>query len=378
MSGSARPTILVLYTELAPYVLACLNALAEKADADIHLVRWPVNKEAPFSLAFHPRITVHERATLNRDALVDLVDRIRPALTITSGWVDKDYLRAAAEAKHLGGVSVIALDTAWRGHWRQWANALVSRSRLHRAFTLAWVTGMAQSRYARRLGFAPDRIRTGFYSADTALFLPLGERIMAQTNAHWPHRLLCVARYIPTKGHQLLCDAFAELCRSGDAGDWELHFAGTGELHEQVKASPSGMHPRITHLGFKQPEEMRAIVEQAGAFVLPSSYEPWGVVVHEHACAALPLVLSSAVGASERFLKEGENGFRFIAGDKSSLKAALRMLIHCSDNELRAMGQRSLQLGSSWTPGSWAATAIELMGTGQPSTFVNPQPAINR
>ncbi|MBK6344168.1 MAG: glycosyltransferase family 4 protein [Flavobacteriales bacterium] len=363
MSHSARPTILVLYTELAPYVLSCLNALVEQADADIHLVRWPLNQEAPFTLAFHPRICVHERASLAGGALVDLVARIRPALTITSGWVDRDYLRAAAEAKRSGGVSIIALDTAWRGHWKQWANALIARIRLHRSFTHAWVTGKAQAEYARRLGFGTDRIRTGFYSADTALFLPLGERIMAMRNEQWPHRLLCVARYIPTKGHQLLCDAFAELCDAGDAGDWQLWIAGTGELHEQVKASPSGRHARITHLGFKQPEEMRTIVEQAGAFVLPSTYEPWGVVVHEHACAALPLVLSSAVGASERFLKEGGNGFRFIAGDKSSLKTALRMLILSHDIELRAMGQRSLELGKAWSPGSWAETAAELMNS---------------
>lgn len=361
VSRSARTTILVLYTELAPYVLSCLNALVEQADADIHLVRWPVNKEAPFTLAFHPRITVHERASLAGGALVDLVARIRPALTITSGWVDKDYLRAAAEAKRSGGVSTIALDTAWRGHWKQWANALIARIRLHRSFTHAWVTGKAQAEYARRLGFGTDRIRTGFYSADTALFLPLGERILAMRNEQWPHRLLCVARYIPTKGHQLLCDAFAELCDEEDAGDWQLWIAGTGELHDQVKASSSGRHARITHLGFKQPDEMRAIVEQAGAFVLPSTYEPWGVVVHEHACAALPLVLSSAVGASERFLKEGGNGFRFIAGDKSSLKTALRMLILSHDVELRAMGQRSLELGRSWSPELWAETAAELM-----------------
>ncbi|HRD51522.1 MAG TPA: glycosyltransferase family 4 protein [Flavobacteriales bacterium] len=360
MSGS---TILVLYTELAPYVLAGLNALVERTGASIHLVRWPVNKEAPFALAFHSRITVHERASLTADGLVDLVTRVRPSLTITSGWVDKAYLRAATEAKRLGGASVIALDTAWRGHWKQWANAIVSRHRLHRAFTHAWVTGAQQAAYARRLGFDEQGIRTGFYTADTALFLPLGERLLASRSEAWPHRLLCVARYIPTKGQQLLCDAFAELYDAGDAGDWELWLAGTGELHEQVMASRSGRHPRISHLGFKQPLEMEAIVAKCGAFVLPSTYEPWGVVVHEHACSALPLVLSSAVGAGERFLIEGENGFRFVSGDKASMKTALRMLMLSSDDEMRAMGQRSLELGKSWSPGSWAETAAELMNS---------------
>lgn len=366
--------MLVLYTELAPYVLACLNELVELADADIHLVRWPVNKEAPFALSFHPRITVHERATLTDEAIVRLVHANRPLLVITSGWVDAGYLKASAAAKAEGAVTVIALDTAWRGHWKQWANAAVSRAKLRRAFNHAWVTGAAQAAYARRLGFTAQRIRTGFYSADTAHFLPIGERLLHERENTWPHRFLCVARYIPTKGQQLLCDAFAELCDADEAGDWELWLAGTGEQFEQVKTSPSGKHARIRHLGFKQPQEMETLLGDCGAFVLPSTYEPWGVVVHEHACTGMPLLLSSAVGAAERFLVEGENGHRFIAGDKNSLKTAMRKLILSSDAELRAMGHRSMELGKAWSPVAWARTALELMVGPQPATSKNLQP----
>jgi glycosyltransferase involved in cell wall biosynthesis len=369
---SARPVILVQYTELAPYVLACLNALVDAADADIHLVRWPVNQEAPFTLAFNPRITVWDRNMLSDQGLIDLVARIRPDLAITSGWVDHGYLKAAAHVKQLGQPSMMILDTAWRGDWRQRANAIRARFTLHRSFSHAWVTGGLQAEYADRLGFAQDRIRTGFYSADTALFLPLGERLLRERAASWPHRFLCVARYIPSKGQQMLCDAFAELCDAGEAGDWELLMAGTGELHQQVVGSPSGRHARIRHLGFKQPDEMRAFVEQAGAFVLPSTYEPWGVVVHEHACTGLPLVLSSAVGAAERFLVERENGFRFIAGDKASLKTMLRMVVLSNDAELRAMGERSHALGGQWSPQAWAHTAIALCGS---SNLQSPQPS---
>lgn len=379
MSATAplNRAILVQYTELAPYTLACLNALVEASGAEVHLVRWPVNKEAPFRLAFHPRITVHERAALTPEQLVALAERIRPALAITSGWIDAGYLRAAARVKGSGGRSMMILDTAWRGHWRQWLNLARARLLLHRSFSHAWVTGGPQAAYARRLGFAQERIRTGFYTADAALFLPLGERLLKARAAAWPHRLLCVARYIPTKGQQLLCDAFADLCDAGEAGDWELWLAGTGELLEQVKASPSGGHARITHLGFKQPDEMEGIVERSGAFVLPSTYEPWGVVVHEHACAGLPLVLSSAVGAAERFLDEGGNGFRFTAGDKASLMSALRGLMRSSDEALRAMGRRSHALGSAWSPEAWARVATELLeeGGAQPA---RQQPPTNR
>lgn len=361
VSVPQRPTVLVLYTELAPYVLACLNAFVEQAGADVHLVRWPVNREAPFELTFHPHITVHDRQAFTDEGLVAFALRLSPRMVIASGWVDKGYLKACRALRKRGAVTVMSCDTAWHGGWKQRANALLARTWLPRTFSHAWVTGGAQAEYAARLGFAKDRVRTGFYSADTALFIPLGERLLAGRAVAWPHRFLCVARYIPTKGHQLLCDAFAELCDAGEAGDWELWLTGTGELHQQVTGSASGRHPRIRHLGFKQAHEMGAVVGACGVFVLPSTYEPWGVVVHEHACAGLPLLLSSAVGAAERFLVEGENGFRFIAGDRSTLKSALRMTMLSTDAELRARGLRSRELGAAWSPGTWAATALGLM-----------------
>lgn len=359
--GAARPAVLVLYTELAPYVLACLNAFVEAADIELHLVRWPVNKEAPFDLDFHPRITVHERTALNDARLLALALRIMPHMVIASGWVDKGYLKVCQAMRKRGAVTVMSFDTAWRGGAKQWANMLLAPTWLPRTYSHAWVTGEAQANYAHRLGLAADRVRTGFYSADTSFFVPLGERLLAERASSWPHRFLCVARYIPTKGHQLLCDAFAELCDAGEAGDWELWLVGTGELHEQVMSSPAGRHPRIKHLGFKQAEEMNEVVAKSGAFVLPSTYEPWGVVVQEHACAGLPLLLSSAVGAAERFLVEGENGHRFIAGDKETLKTMLRMFILSSDAELRAMGRRSAELGRAWSPAEWARSAIEFL-----------------
>lgn len=358
---STHRKALFLYTELAPYFLACVERLVRDHDVEVHIVRWPVNREAPFVLRFADRLKVYERDAYDDQALLRLVHGIRPDIAFASGWVDKGYLRVCRMLHKQGLPTVMCSDTAWRGDARQWAAVAATRLWLRRTFSHAWVTGEAQARYARRLGFPSLNIRTGFYSADTDRFLALGERLLAQRTHHWPHRLLCVARYIPTKGHQLLCDVFAKLCDEGRAGDWELWIAGTGELHEQVKSSPSGRHTRIRHLGFVQVEEMPTVLEQCGVFVLPSTYEPWGVVVHEHACAGLPLVLSSAVGAGERFLDPGENGLRVHAGDGADLHKALQQLVQHSDAELRAMGERSHVLGARWTPADWATVVMDIM-----------------
>ncbi len=353
-----RTRVLFLYTEAAPYLIACLRQLAIDHSVEVHLVRWPVNNEAPFTFT-DDLIKITERDR-NDDALASHVDRISPHIIFTSGWVDKGYVKICRRYRSQGFPVVLCSDTAWRGDLRQLLALPIARSYVRSAFSHAWVTGEAQAKYARKLGLRSDRIRKGFYSADTDRFLPIGEQNL-QRDPAWPHRLLCVARYIPTKGHQYLCDAFAELCDENGAGDWELWIAGTGELFERVMNSRSGAHPRIRHLGFKQPHEMEIVLTQVGAFILPSTYEPWGVVVHEHTCAGSPLLLSDAVGAAEKFLRPGENGFSFKAGDRDHLKRTLRKLIRLSDVDLVAMGRKSHALAQQWDPRKWAATAMEFI-----------------
>jgi glycosyltransferase involved in cell wall biosynthesis len=113
-------------------------------------------------------------------------------------------------------------------------------------------------------------------------------------------------------------------------------------------------------MGFKQASEMETILDQSGVFVLASNYEPWGVVVQEHACAALPMVLSDQVRASERFLEPGRNGMIFKADDMTALMNALRSIITMTDGQLREMGKCSNELGSAWGPSEWATTLVQL------------------
>lgn len=348
--------VLFLYTELAPYFLACLKALVNENPVEVELVRWPVNNEAPFDLDFDPKVNLRERKELNDADLLNLYAALKPHIVLTSGWVDKTYLQVCREAMKDGVPAVMCSDTAWRGDLKQWAAVAASKLWIKQTFSDAWVSGMKQAQYAKRLGFQSDRIQTGFYSADTSAFKELGQRLLTQKAVSLPHRFLCVARYIPTKGHQYLCEAFAELCDGNEAGDWELWCVGTGELFPL-----SYDHDRIVHKGFVQPIDLPAIQEECSVFVLPSLYEPWGVVVQEHALSGFPLLLSDKVGAAERFLKEGENGYVFKAGSKEDLKNAMRSIIGKDDRSINEMGERSSELGADWDPSKWAKVLMKIV-----------------
>lgn len=355
MSTHNAPRILVLYTEVAPYVLACLDALVARTGAQVDLVRWPLNAEAPFNIGDHPGITMHDRRTLSEADLLELADRLSPQLCIASGWVDKGYLKVCRELRRRNVPTCMGLDTAWRATAKQRLFMLLSRFWLRRTYSHVWATGLAQRTYAIKLGIPAANVLPGFYAADTRPFLNAAGPAMGSRALRYPHRFIHVARYIPIKGQQELCDAFATLCDQGRAADWELHLVGTGECLEAVKNSTSGGHPRIVHRGFVQAADMPDVLAQAGVSVLPSLYEPWGVVVQEHACMGLPLLVSDAVGAGERFLDGTTNGDRHKAGDVADLQRSLLKMINHSDADLVQMGARSHEMGAAWTPEDWAA-----------------------
>ena len=105
---------------------------------------------------------------------------------------------------------------------------------------------------------------------------------------NFPKRFLYVGRYYDFKGVKTLWDAFIQL-QVENPNDWELWCLGNGDL-EPLE------HPKIKHLGFMQPEDLDKIISETGIFILPSLFEPWGVVVQEYAAAGYPLILSNQIG----------------------------------------------------------------------------------
>ncbi|MBK8949968.1 MAG: hypothetical protein IPM68_14285 [Flavobacteriales bacterium] len=72
-----------------------MEHLVRDHDVEVHIVRWPVNREAPFDLRFGDRVKVHERDALDDQALMRLTHGVGPDIAFASGWVDKGYLRGA-------------------------------------------------------------------------------------------------------------------------------------------------------------------------------------------------------------------------------------------------------------------------------------------
>jgi glycosyltransferase involved in cell wall biosynthesis len=340
--------ILILYTELAGYTVACLEELLRSYPVELRLVRWPVNQEAPFDFAFDPGVTVLDRQHLTQHELNEEVRRYAPDGIFCSGWLDRGYLKALAH-KPAGCPVICGLDNQWNGHWRQQVARWLSPWLVRRYFDYIWGAGPRQATFARQLGYDEAHIRQGYYSADVPRF----SQVQAQPGQDQPPTLLYVGRIMAHKGIPDLLAAFLSLA---EQTDWHLQLIGKPDGSVGWPA-----HPRITQWDFVQPAELPASMARASAFVLPSREEPWGVALHEAAAVGLPLIASDACGAGDAFVEAGKNGQLFAAGDASSLTQALTQLFDLPSATRAAWGAHSRQLAQRITPQTWAQTLVGMI-----------------
>lgn len=345
--------ILFLYTELAGYFLSCITELKNKVDCEVHIVRWPVNNEAPFDFSFSNKIQVYDRNKYSSfDALLKLSSKIAPDVIYCSGWVDKGYLSVCKRFRKKIPV-IVGIDNKWTGSFKQRLGSLLSRVTIHKYFSHCWIPGAPQMEFAKQFGFHTNQILTGFYSCDYNFFHGLYEKNRIKKSQSFPHRFIFSGRYYEFKGIKHLWQAFTELENEISSG-WELWCLGNGDV-EPVQ------HPRIKHFGFVQPWDMEKFIAETGVFILPSTFEPWSVAVHEFAAAGFPIICSSEAGAASVFLEEGKNGFLFDAGNIAQLKEQMKKIISLSDAKLFEMGEHSSALASRITPAMWVDTLLSVI-----------------
>jgi glycosyltransferase involved in cell wall biosynthesis len=127
-----------------------------------------------------------------------------------------------------------------------------------------------------------------------------------------------------------------------------LLMVGDGELRPSLEKLALETAPgRVKFLGFRNQSELPALYDLCDVFVLPSGFEPWGLVVNEVMNAGKTVVVSDQVGSGPDLVREGENGSIFPAGDVAGLTQILDRW--CGDEAARERaGHQSLEIISHW------------------------------
>ncbi|WP_370390820.1 glycosyltransferase [uncultured Winogradskyella sp.] len=334
--------ILVLYTRLTGYWMACMRHDHARTGNTYLVFRTPPSAEAPFKIKSEDGIEVLD---FNKEQWATLEQHARafaPDVIYVSGWTNKRYLNLALAYKLQNVPVVLGMDNHWLGTLKQRLAGLLSPWLVKKYVTHIWVPGLPQYRFAQQLGFRPKHILTGLYCADDSLFKSIAQE-------EHQRQLLFVGRVVEHKGVKVLFRAVEELIAEG-AFDIQLHIIGNGPL---VHLIPK--HPNVMHTPFMAPEALTEAMSNAGTFILPSLYEAWGVVVHEAALAGLPIISTYQCGAASEFVINGFNGYRYDAKDVDALKHIIRQVAQQSAAAYVAMSQNSRHLGGHHTLEDWSA-----------------------
>ncbi len=107
-----------------------------------------------------------------------------------------------------------------------------------------------------------------------------------------------------------------------------LTIAGEGTQLEFLKeeARKHRVFKATTFVGLVDRSELLALLHRTDAAVLPSHYEPFGIVALEAAAAGAPLVTSTAGGLGEAVI-DGETGLSYPPKDVAALAAAVCMVL---------------------------------------------------
>jgi glycosyltransferase involved in cell wall biosynthesis len=140
---------------------------------------------------------------------------------------------------------------------------------------------------------------------------------------------LYVGRLVAHKNIKMLIKAFEII--SSKYSFAKLLIAGEGPLSEELKQE-NNHNTNITFLGAKFSNDLIEVYKNGHVLILPSSYEPWGLVVNEALSAGLPVIVSDKVGAAFDLVELPETGFVFNSEKPQELIDAMESMI--SNNNL--------------------------------------------
>jgi glycogen(starch) synthase len=216
----------------------------------------------------------------------------------------------------------------------------------------SWIANVSQrviccSRFMQREvidGFElmPDHVQLIPNGVDVDVWAPIGDQYRSRLVLAW-------GRVQYEKGFQVLAQAIGRL--RGRVPGIRCVIAGRGpylpELQSQVDIE--GVSDLVHLAGYVTDEELRSLLHEAGCVVIPSLYEPFGIVALESLAANAPTIVARTGGLAE--IMEGtEASLMFDPGNAKELATRIERVLmnpHVSQN-MQAQGAEILRARFSW------------------------------
>ncbi len=307
-----------------------------------------------------PRKSWHDAGKVGLSlTLMRRLSSLDPAVVLVPGYYTLPAIAAALWCKWKRRTSVLMTETTASDHVRKgWRERLKSKL-IRTLFDWAVTGGAAHERYLLQLGFPQNRI-AHFYDVVGNTRIEEGVAELRNSAAAETYNLpedyfLFVGRLAPEKNAFALLRAWLAYREAG--GTWSLVLAGDGPECLPLKelAAKSGHASGVHFLGHRSARELVPVYAFAKCFVLPSTREPWGLVVNEAMAASLPVLVSRNCGCAEDLVSQGANGFTFDPRNEPELASCLQSIAAMPEDSRREMGRRSQERVAQFSPQNFGA-----------------------
>jgi glycosyltransferase involved in cell wall biosynthesis len=348
----------MLYVEPAPYIVGLVDQirLLWGGTVDVAFIRdaltqpWEYKVRGPEEKVLSAG-SVKALSEIRRDLSSGVYGLIHLA-----GWGHPVLMGTLLLGAWFSTVAVVETDTQLIRElplWKRATKSLIYRP-LFRIPAMFLPGGSRQAAYLRHYGVEESRIRIARMTVDVATILAHSLSMQPASRAAILRRygipeghvkIIYLGRLEPHKGVFDLLAAFTELKR--EVAGVSLVIVGAGSLTEWVKqqASPSAC---LHYLGRLSAEAVWEAYSISDIFVLPSHFEPWGLVVNEAMASGLPVVVTDRVGCVDDLVKGMGTGVIVPAASPRDLFSALKMLATDPDMR-RRMSAEARRLMADWT-----------------------------
>jgi glycogen synthase len=180
----------------------------------------------------------------------------------------------------------------------------------------------------RRVAVIPNGI-------DPSELRPAGDLQALRGRFAEPHEklVLLVGRLVYEKGFQLALDALPAVLEGVENVRFLVAGSGTHEGELKAQAERLGLSAHGSFLGWIGDDVLHALYRIADLCVVPSIYEPFGLVALEAMASGCPCIVADTGGLREVVPLGERVGLRFNGGDAEHLGAMIERLL--VDEELR-------------------------------------------
>lgn len=214
-----------------------------------------------------------------------------------------------------------------------------------------FTSGYDTDEYVRRLGIQGSFYHYHFSSISEKDVLEScnfasKDKVKSRLGIKEQHLLICVARFIPLKGMDILLKVFNKINRK-DIG--LVLVGGEKNVYENIlREFPESVQERLYFPGFMGKEKLMEYYSAADIFVLPTHHDEWGLVVNEAMGMGLPVITTDKCGAGLEIIQDGENGYVVSDDNENALKNRIELLI--GNKTLReAMAVNNLKIARQYT-----------------------------